>query len=132
MKIEFVDSKGIVFFFPGKVCGSHTHSISEVGRKKKNKLFFFFPAQNFQFLACFFFPQEKFTLHSLTQNQRPEKKKTAPEKKNKFFTHTKSAAVKEKKTAPEKKKQLFHSLTRILSKSGEKQTFPGKKKIRYL
>ena len=104
-----VDQRYRIFFFPRKSLRV-THSLDfRSGTEKKKTSFFFFPAQNFQFLACFFFLRK--SLHC---------------------THSLKIRGRKKKTASEKKKQLFHSLTRNLSKSGEKQTFPGKKKIRFL
>ena len=81
-------------------------------RSKKGKLFgfsnfggvFYFFPKNFE-NGLFFFFLEKFTLHSLTHFQRAEKKNSTG-----------------------KKKHHFHSLTRFLPKSSQKQTFPGKKK----
>jgi len=51
--------------------------------------------------------------------------------KSLHVNHSLDFKSREKKTGS-KKKQLFHSLNRFLQKSSEKQTFPGKKKLRYL
>ena len=78
--------KGTVFFFPRKRLGG-THSLDfRSGSEKKNKRVFFFSGPKFPIFCCFFFfPQEKFTLHSLTQNQRPEKKNSPGKKKKQHF-----------------------------------------------
>ena len=89
-----------LFFFPRKSLEA-THSIFFYicrKRSKKGKLYSFL--KFFSFWRCFFFPtnpkkkvfyffsQEKFTRHSLTQSQEPEKK-TAPKKKTAFsLTHS--------------------------------------------
>ena len=72
-------------------------------------LFFFFPG-SYVFFSCFFFFLEKFKFtHSLVWKVR-------------FFFSGRG----------KKKKQLFCSLTRIYPKIHKIQTFPGKKKKRYL
>ena len=84
-------------FFPRKRLRG-THSLDfRSGSEKKNKRVFFFPARNFRFFAVFFFfPQEKFTLHSLTQNQRPEKKNSPGKKKQHFYSLTRFSPKKYK------------------------------------
>ena len=81
-------SKVSFFFFPGKVCGSHTHSISEVGRKKKTSCFFF-SGPKFPIFSLFFFFSSGKVYTALTHSKsKAGKKETAPEKKNNFFTHS--------------------------------------------
>ena len=83
----------------------------------------------------FLFPWKSLRVtHSLVFRKSLVKKKQAgkktgvpfffPRKSLNALTHSKSEAG--KKTASEKKTQHFYSLTRILPKMGQKQTFPGK------
>ena len=80
--------------------------------------------QFFHFWQCFFcfffFPQKSWEIFCffLWKSLHP--------------THSLDFKTGEKKNRVEKKKQHFCSLTRFLPKSGQNQTFPGKKKIRYL
>ena len=86
--------KGIVFFFsPEKFAGHSLTRFQKWDGKKKNKLFFF-PAQNFQFLACFFFFLRKSLHCTHSLKIRGRKKKTAPEKKKTTFSLTHSNFVK--------------------------------------
>ena len=102
-----------IFFFRGKVWGVLTHSFWAIF------VFFFFgyPEKKTRFFSqkigpkvfFFFLLQEKFTRHSLTRFQRPEKKKQPRKKKTAFsLTHSKN-----------------HKNVQILN-------FSGEKKIRYL
>ena len=101
-----LQAKVSYFFFPRKSLRvTHSLDFRSGTKKKKTSCFFFRPKiSNFQ-LVFFFLRKSLHCTHSL--KIRGRKKKNSPGKK---------------------KKQLFHSLTRILSKSGEEQTFPGKKK----
>ena len=62
-----------------------TRKIFLLGFQNFNCIFFF---HFFCSHILFFFSQEKFKIHSLTQIQRAGKKNTAPEKKNNIFTHS--------------------------------------------
>ena len=79
-----------IFFFPRKSLRvTHSLDFRNGTEKKKTSCFFFFPAQNFQFLACFFFFLRKslHCTHSLKIRGR-KKKKQPRKKKNNFFTHS--------------------------------------------
>ena len=70
------DTKVIVFF-PGKVCGSLTHSISEkISEKIREKK-----------ISPFFFFQRK-SLNTLTHSQSEAKKKQRWKKKHSTFSHS--------------------------------------------
>ena len=83
------------------------------------------------FVSRFFFRFILFLARVMAKTSSRGKK----ENKQMFFfsqqkfncTHSiKTRGQKKQKTASEKKKQHFHSLTPILPKSGQQQTFPGK------
>ena len=78
----------VFYFFPGKVCKPLTQKKSDICKKRSKKRYFMLIFRNFSnFRGVFFFPffpknfyvfffsQEKFKIHSLTQIQEPGKKK---------------------------------------------------------
>ena len=83
-----------IFFFTRNSLPPLTHSIFKIfvfffhfWWKKKYKVFF--PQILVKCYVYFFFSQEKFKIHSLTQIQNGEKKKNSPvKKKNRIFTHS--------------------------------------------
>ena len=139
-------------FFPGVVCGPLTHSFSRFffrffPRHQEEKTFFFVD-----------FAQKKFASHSLTKKMTFPKKRSK-KVKSAFFRifavfvlfffpkileqfvvfffswkslhFANSIIFRAEKKQGWKKKQHFYSLIGFIPKSGQKQTFPGKK-IRYL
>ena len=98
----------VFFYFRGKVDRSFIPILMRSPFFNISWLCFFF-SRIFGCLCVFFFSKEKFTCHSFIRSQSC------------FFF-----------LASGKKKQHFHSFIQFFTKSAQKRTFPGKKKIRYL